>query len=745
MSESSPTAAPPPSERPGDFVAPPPVADIARRILAIIGKHRWAASLAAAAILVAGVAGTYFAPRKYSAVAKILIHPSNPTVLDKVKEVQEESWLRGPTGLTQFYNTQQDIIAGKSVAELVVERLGLDRDASFVGALTDRDTGQPHTADELRRRAVQRLRDTLKLRQGTDSQVFTITITDRDPQRAADIANAVASSYRDFVLSLRIALTRTTSEWLDEQVAIQRELLTKSEAAIQQFTQSNAIQGMGISAFRNLSSERVAELQDKVFDARLSRQEAEAQLGTYRSWTGSGKPASDFPGFASDAEVADLRGRLAGLDREIARKAERYGAEWPALIADRTERETLWRQLGSAVDRAIGALQSKLDEAAQIEGAAAANLQLISDEAVRLAELEVEYNRLRRDAETNADLYEQVLRRAKETQLARSLQASNVNLLEIAEPPRKPSFPRVPFNLAATLLAAILGGALAAFLLEAGDSTVQDPAELDAFFKIWPLGVLPTFGLEDDDGLIRAGRSETAASECLRAVRTNVLFQRTRRPLKRILVTSASPRDGKTTLCSNLAATMALAGNRVLLVDTDMRRPRVHKSFGLENQVGVADVLAGAATVSEAVQGTHISGLHVLSCGTLPSNPAEMLSGNAFRNLLERLEADFDFVLLDSPPVLAVTDASILSQYSDGVILVIRIGKTERRNFGDALRALGSVHASILGVVCNGVDLSKRSAYGYGYGYGGYRPYGSDQDEPSARPIAIGETTKRSG
>lgn len=706
--------------------------ELAGRILWILMRHRWAVVVTMAVAIAAGSAVVAMQPRLYSAAVRIVIHPRSPTVLDKVKDVYDDGAAHQPALLEKFYNTQQDILTGRAVAELVVSRLALDRDADFLGE----EDGTTATAPDARRtqRAVSILRRATKLKPGVRSQVYELSVTDEDPQRAADLANAIAEAYREFSISLRQDLTAQTSEWLDDQVRQQREALEISEQAIQAFSAQNGIESLTLSRWTNRSVDRLADLDRARAAAELKVSAAQVQRESLDEWIAAGRPAGTHPNLADDPELRQISEEVLALERTLARKSERYLDKYPGQQADRDELQIVRSRHQQRVSDLANGVRAAEEVARKELTFLTARIEEERAEAQRLGAGEVEYNRLRREADTNAQLYESVLRRAKEIQLSRNLESSNVNILERALAPTRPSHPRMLLATLAVLIAAFVGGALAAIVLESLDNTIRDPSEIEAVFRTGPIGVLPSLATDGVRELIALTQPRSPAAECLRSVRTNILFLGSRRPVRRILVTSASPRDGKTTICSNLAATMALAGNRVLLIDTDMRRPQQHKVFGLPNDLGIVDVLVGAASVDEVIRPTEVKGLDVIPCGSPPRNPSELLVGRAMDQAMEHLADRYDYIFLDSPPTLLVTDAPILSQKVDGTLVVLRLQKTERRNFRDAWRSLASVHAEVLGVVCNDVDLSSRRygyGRGYGYGYGYAYGYGPEQ-EPGA-------------
>lgn len=730
LQQSAPESVPPAPLSGDSLVASP--GELASRVLAVVIQRRWAVLLSATVVIVAGVLFLWFAERQYSSSTRILIHSTAPQILDQVEDIRQEVPRMNPILIEKYYHTQEDIITGREVAALVVEGLGLDRDEAFVGDLVDGETGEAYSESALRERAIRRLRKATTLEPLPESEILIITVVDRDPQLAAQLADGLAREYQNYAQSLRLELTTSAVEWLLDQVTVQRDALQESEEAVQAFRQEHGLESMSIDEWRNTYAEQAAELTDAVAAAEMTRTRQLAIVTRLDAWIGEGKSAAEHPLVASDATVLQLTEDIRTLERQIVRSSERRLEGFPGQEADREELILLRSRLERDVDRVLEGLRSDLRLAQVEEDLLNEQLALDRGRALELGTLEVEYNRLRRMADTNARLYEQVLRRSKEIELSQHVDASTVNILERARPPENPSHPRVFLGAAVTLLGALLFGILAAIVMDSLDSSLRDPSELESIFHIRPMGILPLISMQSQREVFAKVAPSSAAAECLRSIRTNLLFVGKQRPIRRVLVTSGSPKEGKTTLCVNFGATMALAGNKVLLIDTDMRRPRIHRIFELGGASGLANVLAGEVGLEEAIHPTDIEGLDVLPCGPPPPNPAEQLGSAAFDAILDRLGEQYDYLVLDSPPTLAVTDSRILAQKTDSTLLVVRIGYTDRRPIRDTLRALRSIHVEPTGVVCNQVDLSQRG-YGY-YAYSYYHYYSdSDQEQPERR------------
>jgi capsular exopolysaccharide synthesis family protein len=271
----------------------------------------------------------------------------------------------------------------------------------------------------------------------------------------------------------------------------------------------------------------------------------------------------------------------------------------------------------------------------------------------------------------------------------------------------------------------LLGGIGLAFAAEQLDTSITTQEQVEEQLGLTFLGIIPSVARNDDGSaqdLIVHTQPKSAAAECLRAVRTNLLFMSPEKPLRMLLVTSSGPQEGKTTTATSLAVTMAGSGNRVLLVDADMRRPRVHRIFGAPNSAGLSSLILGDGTLDAAVLATEIPGLQILPCGPVPPNPAELLHTEAFRKVLAEMALRFDRVIIDSPPIGVVADAAVIGAHVDGTVVVLKAGRTSRDVARQAVRQLKDVNAPIFGAVLNDLDLStqKYGQYGYYYRYGYY-------------------------
>jgi capsular exopolysaccharide synthesis family protein len=706
-----------------------------RALLHVLLKRRASIAVVGLLIFAAIAVRTLRLEKTYTAAVSLVIELHSPKVLgDQVQDVGESAasfWQS-----KEFIETQFRILKSHAVAERVVRKLGLDRDASFLHL--DRIEDPQRRAEALAKAdAVSTLRVRTKIDPVRDSRVVSVLIEDRDPKRAALIANTLADEFIAFNLEEKRGTSRSASEWLRGQIEQLQGHLAQSEQALYQFKREHEIFTATIEDSQSIVARRLSAISDALTKVRQELASLEGKAKVVRDERAKGSLAS-LPQVLSSAVVQAHRARAQQLGEELAELAARYGPDHPKLDGLQKRREAAVALAAQEEERIARAVEIELDELRAAERNLVALLASAKREASEVNKEEVDFNRLRREQETSAKIVDLVTKRLKDVDLASLLRTNNVRVLDAAEAPLYPSAPNLKVALLLAALAAVVLGVGQALLREQLDNTVKTQEDLEHAARAAFLGLIPAVKPADlQDGetadLYVHRKPKSPVAECCRTVRTNLLFLGTERPLQRLLVTSSGPQEGKTTAVIDLGVTFAQSGQRVLLVDTDLRRPRLHRAFGLSGEVGLSSVLLDEKLLASALQATAVPGVTVLPCGPLPPNPAELLHTERFRQLVAELSRRFDRVIFDSPPIGAVTDAQILASEVDGVVLLAKAGKTTKEGVQRARRALHDVGARVAGAILNAVDLEDRSAGYYYYYYERYGGYYGDKDGRAAQ------------
>jgi capsular exopolysaccharide synthesis family protein len=423
--------------------------------------------------------------------------------------------------------------------------------------------------------------------------------------------------------------------------------------------------------------------------------------------------------------IQALKQNHADLVRQSLELKEKYGEKHPRMLALQDEIRSIRSAITDEIQKIAKSVEIQYKVAAAKEQGLIKALEQAKKEVNELNKKAIQYGVLKREVESNRQLYDMVLKRGKETALTSGLKSTNIFIVDRAEVPLRPVKPQVART---ALLAAVIGlmlGVGLAFFLEFLDRTIHGPNEVKRYLGVPFLGPVGVTDLEENGRggeLVVLAEPRSSFAESLRTIRTNVVFSFTEPTQNSLVITSAGPQEGKTLISANLAVIMAQMGRRVLLVDGDMRRPRVHKVFGTSGEPGLSNLILGKCPPEAALRDTRIRPLKLLPAGTIPPNPSEILASRRMEDLLGQMKQQFEFVIFDSPPLLSVTDAAVLGGQVDGTILVVKASETSREHARRALDHLLDVKARVLGVVLNQVDFDKERYY-YSYYYRYYQGY----------------------
>ena len=614
--------------------------------------------------------------------------------------------------------------------------------AQWVVKLFSSDAGDivaPDAGETMRQsRAIDAFLKALVVAPIRNSSLVDLRFASPNPARAAAVANELAKQYIDQNLEYKFLSTKEASDWLGEQLAVERKKLEDSEQALQRYREKG--DAVALEDRQNIVVQRLADLNAAYTQARTDRFEQEALYNQLRSLQNDRTSLDTFPAILSNSFIQQLKSQLADLQRQQAQLADRLGEKHPDMIKLISAIENTEARLQGELGKVVQSVRNEFLSAQAKERSLAAELENQKAGALALNRKGIEYGVLRREAESNKQMYDALMQRAKETGISGELKASNIRVVDQAEVPRRPVRPRKALNLLLGLLGGMFAGVGLAFFVEYLDNRLKSPDEIKQFLDVSFLGLVPAVRAED----LAEGRSplisETVAqnfAEAFREIRTSVMFSSAVEGARSVLVTSTQPSEGKSVVAANLAISLAHAGLRVLLVDADMRKPRIHELMNVKQDPGLSSLIVGRAKANEVVQKTGTANLWVMPAGPNPPNPAELLGSTRFIQLVKAFGDHFDWVVIDSPPVMAVTDPSVVAHRTTGVIFVIGSEQVNRHKALTAVQRLQASKAKILGAILNRANVERNPYYYshyYTHEYAGY--YTSEKKKVQAGPTA---------
>lgn len=711
----------------------------------IVYKRRWTA-LTVFLITVTTVAVyTFTATPIYLARAQMLIEVENPNVVSFKEVIDQEA------RANDYYQTQYKILQSRSLVRRTLQALQLwdtpqevpatPASESFWVALGSTVSNikqliapvqvvtEPPGPDKTpaQARALDAFVSSLTIDPIRNSRLIDITFQSPDPVYAARATNALAKAYIEQNLEFRFTSSKEASDWLSARLGEQRKLVEASEAAVQRYREQN--DAVSLEERQNIVVQKLADLNAALTKAKTDRIQKEAAYDQLRTIQNDQGALDTFPAILANGYIQSQKAVVAELQRQQAQLSERLGDNHPEMVKLRSAIQSAELKLQGEIGKVVESVRNEYLAMLAQERSLTAALDAQKAEAMALNRKGIGYGVLVRDAASNRVIFESLMQRTKETGISGELRTSNIRIVDLAEVPRRSIRPNRTLNMLFALLGGSTLGVGFAFFFHYVDNKIKSPAEVKAYLGLPFLGLLPSvLGPDGATPLISNGAPSTF-TEALRAIRTNVLFASAEDGGKSILVTSTAPGEGKTVVAVNLAIGLAQAGQRVLLIDGDLRRARIHDVFGQPAEPGLSNVLVGNAKASEAVRSAPVGGLWILTCGAHPPNPAELLGSKRFHDFLATLTTHFDWIVIDSPPVLLVTDAAVLAHKTTGVVFVVGAEMTARRAAETAVAQLTSAKVRFVGGVLNRVDF-ERSGYYYSQYYS--RKYGNYYtDSPS--------------
>ncbi len=651
--------------------------------------------------------------------------------------------------------TEVAIIQSDSLLSTVAREMNLANKPAFYGVrgtLPRRDMNDPAVRQEV----VASLRGNLTVALTPRTDIIRISYVSPDAQLSADIVNHLINAYIQRSFETRFASTQRVSQWLSSQLDDLKQQVETAQEQLIDLQKRLGVLGLGFDATRPLITQNTASvdaLTTASSNARIARILAESRYRTLREADPStfADTAENTPGVAA-GELARIRADIASTKAALAQESVLLGPKNPRVLGIEAHLHEAEHSLETEQSRLLAQARADYTVAKANEDQTTGALDKQKNDAYALRDELVEYTLRQREYDSSRSLYESLLSRLRAAGVQAGLESLEIDVVDQAARPATPTMTPQSTIVLQCAAFGLLGGIVLAFLLESLDTGLRSIAEIESVTQLPSLAVIPRtrrIGPEANTALTVAqsnigvlATTKSQFAESFRSLRTSMLLATTGHPPKIILISSATPAEGKTTIATNLACILAQRDTRVVLIDGDMRRPNVHHRFGLSGRVGLSTVLAGAASLTEAVRSVpEVPNLDVLCSGPVPPFPTEMLSSESMHQLLEECALRYTHIVIDSPPILSVTDGVILARQADAMALVVRHGKSSRSVVRRACDLLMRSGAPITGIVLNAVDLNSPEYYGY-YGYSAYSYSNIDSetwDSPERERVTVSQ------
>ena len=658
---------------------------------------------------------TFIQKPVYRATATVIVDTETPNVLSSVSEVVrlgESNYF----AYRDYMDTQKEIIKSRRNAYRVFKKLQLSSHKEF--------------SDE--KDPLEALLKKIKVASLRNTKILEISADDTDPKMASVMANEFAKVYSDSNLALSTKTSNNAEDWLKKELEVQERKVRDSEIEAQDYKEKN---GLIFSEQRtNIVSEALTKINDSYMESQSRRIQIETAYKAIEDDKGE-LLLDNLPSLLTGNEsLQQLKQDYLKQEALLMEYRKVYKSKHPKMIA-------LLGQIGYLKTRIKNELESQYNVTKQEEAKFKNLLDEKKKEATDLERKTINYNALMRGVEINRKMLAMVLNRLKETSISSQIRANNIRIQDIAEPPQNPIRPKKKLNIALGMMIGLFGGITLAFFKEYMDTSLKDQSDIAQFLDLPIIGSVPRIKVDRKNIKIKSGidmvvelDSNSIAAEAYRSIRTNLLFSLSDADFSNsVIITSSVPKEGKTTTAANLAVMIARSGEKVLLVDADMRKPKTHSVFNLKNQAGLSDFLLGAKDFDSIINHAAVDNLSIITAGSISNRPAELLASVNMKVFLSRASSQFSKIIFDTPPITLVTDASILSSVTGaGVILVAESGRTTKELLHASKELLRKVNSKIIGVVLNNVSLAKSGYLNTQYYYRKY--YNPIQPNKTVQP-----------
>ncbi len=701
----------------------------------ILLKRKWLILSVVLGVVALGLLKAVIATPRYTAVVRIQIDREPLKVLDRELTTPQEE------GGADFLKTQFELLKSRALAERVATSVKLKDDKDFlaaagksgIGSILGLVTGSWHKSSKAdpQLAAIHTISANVNVRPIAGSRLVDVSYTDPDPIRAQKIANAFGEAYMASNVDKRFKANAYAKNFLDDQIKQLKLRMEESERVALDFAEQEKIVEVtdkASAAENNLAAANTAL--GELISARIKSEQQWRQV--------ENTAATNLPQFLSDKVIEDLRSHKKQLETEYQEKLQSFKPGYPAMMQISNKIRETDKQLAQEVDTIRNSLKAAYEAALSQENEMKKHVDELREEVLALQKKGIQYNILKREVETNRGLYNSLLQRYKEVDIAGGSGTTNIFIADPAVLPERPSEPNMPRTILVSLALGLFAGAGLAYLLEILDDRIRAPEELEQLSGFAALGVIPAIGANIEEAL-RDPRS--SLSEAHRSLATALQFSTESGLPRSIAITSSGPGEGKSTTAVMIARHFASLGLRVLLVDADLRKPSLHVKLRQDNTCGLSNYLTGNAVPPELIQKTDNPNLAFMASGPLPPNAADLLGGNRLFSLVTLGSEVFDLIVVDCPPLMGLADAQLLASAVAATVFVVGAGQQRKAYIRAALRRLALARITVAGAVLTKFD-AKAVNYGYGYSYGygygngyGYG-YGTDDAKDKAPQIA---------
>ena len=725
--------------------------------LIVLRKHQWLIVFFLLAVVSIVTIATFRMQPVYEATARVEIDRENANTIHFSDDDSYDNY----EDLEDYITTQSKILQSETLAMMTINSMGLARLPEFGGHGGKAPTVPPGGDASLRRpAALGPFLAGLTVKRVPNSRLLDVTFASTDPNLAARIVNAHIHNFIEQNFRSKYEAAAQASNWLAGQLNEMKIKVEKAEDARLAYERENQI--WTIDEKNDISSQKLADLNKQLTDAQAERIDKEAvyQLAMAGNYDA-------IPAVRESAVIQDILKQESELSAQYTDAVNQYGPKYPKVLRLQAQLKDLDQMVAREKANIANQVEAEYHGARQKELLLQQALDTQKAEVNNMAEKLVQYNILNREADANKQLYDGMLQKLKEAGITAGLRSSNIRIVDPALIPGGPSRPNKARNIMLSIMVGLIGGIGLALLREYLDNTVKTPDDIETLARLPSLAVVPAMAAsngksrgrfskllrapavvsnEDRAELVSHHMPQSQMSEAFRALRTSLLLSQADHPPQVILMTSALPREGKTTAAVNLAVTLAQLGDKTLLVDADLRKPGINRALSLVDgkHAGLSSYLAGVSSLDLiTVPHPAIPNLAAIPTGPIPPNPADLLSSRRLAELIAELRSRYKFVVIDSPPIMAATDAVILSVLVDGVLIVVRSGETPKEAFTRTRDLLAGVKCRMLGAVLNAVDASSPDYYYsyryYPYSYGGY---GRDEEGKKSRRSSRSERSE---